>query len=176
MYVRSSKLINLPVISLQSGDAVAWIRRPVIEMTTFNILALECDSPNHPQAAILTTNDIRQLAPDCVIIDSEDELTEPDDIIRLQPFIKASYAPIDSSVVTDSGHKLGRVEDYSINLDTSQIQRLYVHPPLFHLWLGTNHTIDRSQIIDITPGRITVRDATIEQTSLRPDPIPEINS
>jgi uncharacterized protein YrrD len=175
MYVRASKLENLPVISLQSGDAVAWVRRPILEMASLSVLALECDGGSHSRTVILTATDVRQLAPDCIIIDSEEELAEPEDIIRLQPLIKANYTPIRSVVVTESGQRLGRVDDYSINLDTSQVQKLYVQPPLFRFWIATSHTIDRSQIIDITPRRITVRDATIQQAALQPDPIPEIN-
>jgi sporulation protein YlmC with PRC-barrel domain len=175
MYARASKMENLPVVSLQTGEAVAWVRQPVIDITNLAILAFQCDLAAHKLSAILTTNDIRQLAPDCLIIDSEDELAEPDDIIRLKPLIKSGYSPIDKSVVSDMGRKLGHVEDYSINLDTSHIQKLYIRPSLFRAWLGGSLTVDRTQIIDVTPHRIVVSDATIKSSVLQPDPVPEIN-
>jgi sporulation protein YlmC with PRC-barrel domain len=176
MYARASKLENLPVISLQSGEAVAWIKQPVINISTFEILAFECDSTNHNRPVILLTNDIRQLAADCVIVDSDDELAEPDDIIRLTAIIKADYTPLDKPVISDLGRKLGSVEDYTINLDTSRIQKLYVRQSLFRAWLGSSLTIDHSQIVEVTPQRIIVRDVTIRAPAIHPEPMPEINT
>jgi sporulation protein YlmC with PRC-barrel domain len=176
MYARASKLENLPVISLQSGEAVAWIKQPVINIDTFEILAFACDSVNHNRPVILLTSDIRQLAADCVIVDSDDELADPDDIIRLTAIIKADYTPLDKPVISDMGRKLGSVEDYTINLDTSRIQQLYVRQSLFRAWLGSSLTVDRNQIIDVTPQRIIIRDVTVKAPAIQPEPIPEINT
>jgi uncharacterized protein YrrD len=84
MYTLASKLEHLPVISLQTGEAVAWVRNPVIDMATFEVTALMCEAAGHKHHLVLLPADIRQLAADCIIIDNEDELTEPEEIIRLK--------------------------------------------------------------------------------------------
>jgi sporulation protein YlmC with PRC-barrel domain len=176
MYALASKIEGLPVISLQTGEAAAWTKRPVIDMTTLEIVAFLCESPRSKHPLILVSGDIRQFANDCLIIDNEEELTEPKDIIRLSSLVNAEYTPLDKPVISDTGRKLGNVEDYSVNLETSRIQKLFVRQSLLRAWLGSNLTIDRTQIIDITPKRIIVRDATLKAPIMHPEPMPEIRS
>ncbi|GAC1370667.1 MAG: hypothetical protein NVSMB39_3720 [Candidatus Saccharimonadales bacterium] len=121
------------------------------------------------------TSDIRQYAADCIIIDDEDQLTEPEDIVRLGGNPRDPYSPLKKIVVADTGRKLGIVDDYSINLETNRVQKLYVKPNFWHAWTSSSMVIDRTQIIDVTPDKITVRDATVTDTILSQDPMPEIN-
>jgi sporulation protein YlmC with PRC-barrel domain len=167
---------SLPVISLQTGEAVALTESPIIDIDGLEIMAYRCESTRSRGHVLLLARDIRQLAADCVIIDSDDELVEPEDIVRLQDIIHTSYNPIDKTVVSDTGRKLGHVEDYTINLDTNQVQKLHIRPSLFRAWLGSLLIIDRSQIIDITPKVITVRDSTIKAPVLAPETLPETPS
>jgi sporulation protein YlmC with PRC-barrel domain len=166
-------IIGQPIISLQTGRIVAWVSQPILEITTFKIVGLLCQSAANKQNLLLISGDIRQYAPDCIIIDNEDELTDPSDIVRLSSSLKNRYSPLGKPVVDESGRKLGTVEDYSINLDSNHIQKLYVRKSLIHALLGSNFIIDRTQIIDITPNRITVRDLTIPTPILSADSVPE---
>jgi sporulation protein YlmC with PRC-barrel domain len=164
---------GLPIISLQTSEAVALARSPIIDIATLEIQAFHCRGAQGHQPLLLMTRDIRQMATDCIIIDSADELADPSDIIRLQQLIEDAYSPIGKMVISDAGRKLGTVDDYSINLDTNRVQKLYVRGGILSSWLGTNLAIDRTQIIDITPQKITVREATIKSPLLPSEPIPE---
>ncbi|MDB5179083.1 MAG: hypothetical protein JWN01_1026 [Patescibacteria group bacterium] len=175
MYILASNLRNLPIISLQTGEAIGSSHRPVIDIATFEIVAFRCESARGRRPLILLSRDIRQLATDCMIIDNEEELTEPEDIIRLKGLLGTDYTPLEKAVVADTGRKLGQVEDYSINLETCRIQKLYVRGSLFRAWLGSSLIIDRTQIIDITPKRITVRDSIVKSPILPTDAIPEVS-
>jgi sporulation protein YlmC with PRC-barrel domain len=173
MYARISQLNNLPIISLQTAEAVGFTRSPILEPATLEIVAFNCGALNrsrHP--LILMTADIRQLAPDCIVIDTEEELTEPGDVVRLQPLIKKSYSPIGKSVVTDASRRLGSVEDYSINLESNRVQKLFVRQSILQAWIGTNLVIDRTQIMDVTPSQIIVRDTTVKNPLIPADPVP----
>lgn len=79
-------------------------------------------------------------------------------------------------MVSDAGRKLGTVDDYSINLESNRVQKLYVRGGMLSSWLGTNLTIDRTQIIDVTPQKITVREATIKSPIMPAEPVPESSS
>ncbi len=175
MYSLASKLDSLPIISLQTGDAVAWVKQPIIDMATLQVIAFRCETLQQKQFLVLMTRDIRQLAADCIIIDSEDELSDPGDIVRLKSFIEANFSPIDKLVITESDQKLGSVEDYTINLETNRVQKLHVRQSLLKSWLGASLSIDRAQITDVTPRRIVVRDATIKAQALRGEPLPDIH-
>lgn len=176
MYCLASQMGGLPIISLQTSEAVALARTPVIDIATLEILAFHCNGAHNKHPLLLMTADIRQMAADCIIVDSEDELTNPDDIVRLQKLIHDDFSPLGKPVVSDIGRKLGSVDDYSINLETNRIQKLYVRGGLLRSWLGTNLIVDRTQIIDITPQKITVREATIKSPIMQSEPVPETPS
>jgi sporulation protein YlmC with PRC-barrel domain len=177
MYGQASQMQSLPVISLQTGEVVAVTRLPVIDIGTLEIQAYRCESVRNKQGLILMARDIRQMAADCLIVDTEEELMEPTDIIRLQAMLQANYNPLDKAVVSDTGRKLGHVEDYSINLETNRIQKLHVRQSILRSWLGNSSlVVDRSQIIDVTPRLITVRDATVQAPVMQPEPVPETPS
>lgn len=161
MYSSASQLENLPIISLQTGETVGQIRKPIIDMSNLEIVGYVCEQGSSKRPVVMMARDIRQMAADCAIIDNEDELTEPGDIIRLKKLLDASYTPKDKSVVSDIGRKLGSVEDYTVNLESSRIQKLFVRRSILRAWMGPSLEIDRTQIIDITPKRITVRDSTV---------------
>lgn len=173
MYIMMSKIENLPIISLQTGETVALTGRPVFEVAKLEILALRCLSLSRKSRLLLLTRDIRQFAEDCIIIDTEDELAEPDDVIRLQASLKAGYTPIGKTVVSESSARLGVVEDYSVNVETALVQALHLRGSFFRSWIGGGLIIDRSQIIDITPHQFTVRDATMKSPALPAKPMPE---
>jgi sporulation protein YlmC with PRC-barrel domain len=172
MYLSFSQMRSLPVISLQTGEAVAWVRQPLLDIGTLEIMALRCEGPAR-HSLILMQRDIRQFAGDCVIVDDEDQLTDPDDIVRLKAILENSYNPLDKHVVSDTGRKLGNVEDYTVNLETKRVQKLHVRQGIFRAWLGANLVIDRTQIIDISPRQIVVRDATVTVPVMQPESMPD---
>ena len=175
MYALESSLHGQPIISLQTGQLIAQAGSPILDIATLEVAAFTCHAPGHSGPLLIMISDIRQFAADCIIIDDEDQLTDPEDIVRLGGDPRAPYSPLKKSVIADTGRKLGIVDDYSINLDTSRVQKLYVKPDFWHSWTNSSLVIDRTQIIDITPDKITVRDATVTDTLLSPDPMPEIN-
>jgi len=174
MYSLASNLKGQPIISLQTGQPVGWIDQPVLNMANLEVVAFTCRAPHRPHL-VLVARDIRQFAADCLIVDDEDELTEPGDIVRLKSNLANSYSPIGKRVLADTGRRLGSVEDYSINLESSRVQRLYVRRPLWRTWFSSSLIIDRTQIIDVTPEQIIVRDATMTESVIAPDTLPEIH-
>lgn len=173
MYALASQLGGLPIISLQTGETVAWLLQPIIDIGALEIRALRCDAPGFKHPQILMTADIRQFAADCLIVDSEDELSDPDDLVRLRDIVKSSYDPLRKQVVSDTGRKLGVVVDFSVNLESNRVQKLHIRQSLLQSWLGTTLIIDRTQIIDVTQKQITVRDSTAKSSALPTDPLPE---
>lgn len=175
MYALASNMVGLPVISLQTGDTVGWAKKPIIDIASLELKAFRCDTiARRPQ--VLLVPEVRQFAPDCLIVNNEDDLTDPEDLVRLNDMLKSSYDPLRKLVVSDGGRRLGYVEDYAINLETHRVQKLHVRQSVFQAWLGSALTVDRTQIIDITHRRITVRDATAKSTMLPNDPLPDIPS
>jgi sporulation protein YlmC with PRC-barrel domain len=175
MYVLASQLSSLPVVSLQTGETVAAVQRPLINAGNLNILAYYCLTPRQDQPLVLLVQDIREHAVDCLIIDSDEELTEASELVRLQAVLEQNFSPLGKTAVTDLGRRMGRVEDYTINLDTDRIQKLYIKQSIFRSWQGSSLIVDRTQIVDITPRQIVIRDTTTQAPILATEALPKSN-
>lgn len=175
MYSLASSLKGQPIISLQTGQIIGWLIQPILDISNLEMVAFTCRVPHRSAAQIIVARDIRQFASDCLIVDDEDALSEPEDIVRLNTNLSNPYTPVGKRVFADTGRHLGTVEDYSLNVDTSRIQRIYVRQSFLRHWFSANLIIDRTQILDVTPERITVRDSTVTDTVISPDTLPEIN-
>ncbi len=158
-------------MSLQTGQPIATVDRPVVNAANLEVMALLCRTSRRRTNVILM-RDIRQFANDCVIIDSFDDIEDAGEIVRLKEIMQRDFNPLDKLVANESGHKLGHVEDYTINLKSQMIQKLYVHQSLMKSILFNSLVIDRTQIIDISDKQFTVKDASVTKPSLAPTPVP----
>lgn len=167
----ASQLRNLPVISLQTGETVNTITQPVIEMSSLEIIALGCAATKEISDPILMVRDVRQVASDCIIIDSEDDIGSASDVVRLKEPLLAAYTPIGAKVISDMQRPIGKAEDYTLNTESLRIQKLYIRQPIWRSWMGSSLIITREQIIDVSPKQITVREATIKSKIAIPKPV-----
>ena len=173
MYILASKLQNLPIMSLQSGQAIAVAERPVVNPMNLEVMAMRCMIGKMRRGhGVVLMRDIRQFSSDCLIIDSFDEIEDPKEIVRLRDVAERNFNPIGRMVVNESGQRLGKVEDYTINLKTSMLQKLYVHQSLMKSILFNSLVIDRTQIIEVTAKQFTVRDASVTEPSLTRQAVP----
>jgi len=158
MQVFATKLNNVPIIALSSGGQIAITQRPVIDPATLKIVALACNDN-----LLLLSKDIRQYDSELILVNSEDDLIESGEVIRLQPLLATDFRLIGATVKTELGVTLGRVSDYSFDVKTLDIVQLYVKPPLLKSLISQTLVIHRRQIVEITPPLITVRDASAKQ-------------
>ncbi|HUC86877.1 MAG TPA: hypothetical protein VMR75_00925 [Candidatus Saccharimonadales bacterium] len=169
MYILANQLTDLPIMSLQTGQAIAVVKQPIVNLATLEVMAIGCNVGRlRRHQGVILMRDIRQFASDCIIIDSFDEIENPDEIVRLREVMAHNFNPIDKLVVSASGQRLGRVEDYTINLKTYMLQKLYVHQSLMKSILFNNLVVDRTQIIDVSQQRFTVKDTEVREGALAP--------
>lgn len=169
MLVLGTQLINTPVMSLQTGAELARTKTPVIDPRTLTIVAYELTGhtlDQHP--SLLRMADIRELSDIGMIIDSSDEFIGVDDVVKLKETYDLHFPLIGLSVVDDKKRKLGKVEDYSVEIGGFVIQQLTVRRPILKSLGDTELLIHRTQIIEINDTTITVKSASNEVK----DPIP----
>jgi sporulation protein YlmC with PRC-barrel domain len=167
MQVLGSALTKLKIISLQTGYPVATSGNLVINPDKLEVMAIHADQPGRQNLVVLP-QDIRQIGRDAILVDSEDELGEAEAIVRLQDVLKQGFKLTGIPVVNESAQRLGRVADFSLNLDDFKVQKLYVKQSLLKNFLTKELVINRIQITDVTPQQITVRDATVKKPLLAP--------
>ena len=154
----SGKLFNTRIYSLQTGGLIGVGVRPLINPDNLKVEGWFATSIYQAGLLILPIVEIRQISRMGIAVNDHESLTDQAELIRLQPLIKLDYQIIGKSVVTESKQKLGKVEDFALDIDSFYIDRLYVIPGGLKAFTSTRLQISRNQIIEITDRKIIVQD------------------
>lgn len=162
IFLLGSKLAGLPIVTLASGNKIAIIKTPIIDPANLEVTALLCITmAKHQQT--LACRDIREVSPQMLLVNSEDDFTDLGEVVRLEPLLTKPYHLVGATVRTEAGTKLGKVSDYTVNSQGWVVQKIFVRQSQLKGLFNGNLAIDRAQIIDVTPHHITVRDTTVTE-------------
>ena len=161
MLLTGSKMIGMPVLSLHVGSAIAKTTHAIIDPENLGVVAYELDGPiikNDPEVGdILDVKDIRDLSNDGIIVDSADRFTTRDEVIKFDKIMKLHFNLVGLKVVTQSGKKVGKISDYTLDSESMIIYQLIVQRPFVSSLIDPTLTINRSQIIEIDDFKVTIR-------------------
>ena len=158
MLILGSHMINTPIMGLQTGSQLAKTVEPLIDPANLKIVAYQVDGPlvtEHP--SLIRIADVREMSSIGMIVDSSEEFIGVDDVIKIHDLIELGFDLIGMNVIDETGHKLGKVEDYSLDSDSFVIQQLSVKRNLLKSLTDTGLLIHRSQIVEINDNNIVVR-------------------
>jgi hypothetical protein len=158
MLLSGSRLINAPVMGLQTGSELARTSREIVDPRTLEVVAYELTGPLlniHP--SLLRVMDVREFSDIGLIVDSSDEFVATDDIIKLHDIYELHFMPIGMTVVDEKHHKLGKVEGYTLETGGFLIQQLSVKRPIWKSLNDTELLIHRTQITEINDTEIVVQ-------------------
>ncbi len=154
----STSLLNKPVMSLRTGAPVATVYAPIINPNNLKIEGLYCRDRFTNKTLVLLYQDIREFITKGYVINDHDVLSEPEDLIRLADVIDIDYQLVGKPVYTASKEKVGKINDYAVEIETMFIQKLYVGQSLIKNFTGGSLSIDRSQIQEVTDKRVIIND------------------
>lgn len=161
MLLLGSRLLSTPVMSLQTGTKLAQTVRPVIDPANLRIIAYEIDGPLLAEKpSFLRTADVREYGRLGMIINSNDEIVGLEDILHLKKVHDLGFHLIGLTVIDDQGHKLGKIEDYTLETGDFVIQQLTVRRGFLKGIADTGLLIHRSQILEINNKSIVVKSPT----------------
>lgn len=147
-----------PVMSLRTGAQVATLGRAIVNPNNLKIEGFYCEAGLKRQNLILLSQDIRDIIKQGVVINDEDVLSEPDDLIRLQEVLDIDLQLMNMPVYTTDKQKVGKINDYAVEAKTMYIQKLYVGRPLIKSFGTGQLSVDRNQIIEITDRKVIIQD------------------
>lgn len=154
-------------MGLQTGTKLAIAKAPIIDPSNLKIIAYEVDGPLLAERpSFIRIADVRELSDVGMIIDSNDEFVGVKDVIALRKIYELNFSLIGLIVIDEIGHKLGKVDDYSLDTDSFIIQQLNVKHGIIKSFANTGLLIHRSQIVEINDHNIVVR-----TTAKKLDPI-----
>ena len=158
MLISSERLVNVPVMSLQTGAQLARTKDPVIDPRNLTIIAYELEGPSldtHP--SFLRMADVRELSNIGLIVDSSDEFVGLDDVIKLKEVYDFGFTLHGKPVLDDKKHRLGKVNGYAVEPGSFLIKQLSVRRPLLKSLSDTELLIDRTQIMEVSDQAITIQ-------------------
>jgi uncharacterized protein YrrD len=168
MLIIGSRLIDAPVMGLQTGGELARTSKAIIDPRTLKIVAYELTGPlldTHP--SVIRVMDVREFSDIGLIVDSSDEFVSPSDIIKLNDIYELRFTLIGMAVIDEKGRKLGKVDGYTIETGGFLIQQLSVKRPLFKSLNDTQLLIHRTQISEINNTSIIVNSEVKVQPMLQ---------
>ncbi|MDQ5963230.1 MAG: hypothetical protein QG629_312 [Patescibacteria group bacterium] len=158
MLCLSERLLNRPVMSLRTGQAIATTTQAIINPDNLKIEGFYCTDRFDKSTLVLLYQDIRDVVAQGIVVNDHDALTDPKDLVRLKHIFEIDYEVIGKRVVSTSGTRLGKVSDYAVEAETMYIQKLYVSRSILKDFAGGGLGIARDQVQEMTDKKIIVSD------------------
>lgn len=169
MLIFGDTLLNMPIMSLQTGHEIARTESAVIDPSDLTVVAYYVSGPSLDfEPALLRTADIREIGELGAIVNSSDELVEPEDLVKFKNIIELEFELEEMPVVDDHRHKLGKVIRYTLDPETFTIHQLHIRRPLFKSFSESELLINRRQIIEISPTKIVVKAPDLKSSAKVP--------
>ena len=160
MLMVGSKLLKYPVLSLHVGGEIAQTLEPIIDPDGLKIIGYTLTGPllrKDDAGDILDIRSIREFIPRGMIVDSSDEFTRRDEVIRMDKVMSLNFKLVGLKVVTEDGKNLGKITDYTVDTESFMVYQLIVHRPALKSFLDPELTINRSQITEVDDYKVTIK-------------------
>lgn len=157
MLIEGSKLLKYPILSLHTASRIAEVKSLVIDPNFLKVVAFEISAVSSNQRLFLEASSVREFSKMGMIVDSDEEFVEKDDVIKLKETIDLGFSLDNMKVVSKKKAMLGRIEDFIINTEDFQIMQLIVKRPIYKALIDPELVIGRSDIHEINDNEIIVK-------------------
>src|SRR5882757_1328820 len=108
----SGMLLNKPVMSLRTGTQIATATTPIINPNNLKIEGFYCIDKFDGGQLIMLYQDIRDIIPQGFVVDDHDNLSDPNELVRLKDLLDMRFELMGKQVQTLNKHKVGKVSDF----------------------------------------------------------------
>ena len=157
MLIEGSKLLKYPILSLHTASRIAEVKGLVIDPNFLKVVAFEISAASSRQSLFLEASSVREFSKMGMIVDSDEEFVEKDDVIKLKETIDLGFSLDNMKVISKKKAMLGRIEDFIINTEDFQIMQLVVKRPIYKALIDPELVIGRSDIHEINDSEIIVK-------------------
>lgn len=157
MLIEGSKLLKYPILSLHTASRIAEVKSLVIDPNFLKVVAFEINAVSSKQSLFLEASSVREFSKMGMIVDSDEEFVEKDDVIKLKETIDLGFSLDNMKVISKKKAMLGRIEDFIINTEDFQIMQLIVKRPIYKALIDPELVIGRSDIHEINDSEIIVK-------------------
>ena len=127
MFIEAKKIIGLPIAAVDVESKIGEITQLLIEPENGSLLGFLIKSDGFFSAQkVLSAVDIREWDPNGLVTESIENLVDPNEIVRIKEVLDKNIILIGMSAKTESGKRLGVVEDLLIDTDTNSVAKYYL--------------------------------------------------
>lgn len=154
--------LHMPILSIRGGRRISMTVDPILDPHKMKVLGFYAEDRASGVDKILLLEDIREFSSAGLIVDSEESLVEPSDLVRLEEILDLNFHLLEKRVVTESGKKIGSVENYAMDDTSFRIEKIYARPTAMKALSTNDFIISRRQIAGVTNSQVIVKDAVVK--------------
>lgn len=154
MLYLSTKLYEIPLLSVRSGGRIGTVLGPIINPHNLHIDGFYCILGNTKETIVLLDIYIRDITARGIIIDDHENLSTPEELVRLQPILKLRYELHDKLAIVNK-KKIGKITDFAVDDASWFIQKLYVQPRIWNSLGQERLTFDRLSVVEVTDSAVS---------------------
>jgi sporulation protein YlmC with PRC-barrel domain len=157
----ASNLIGASVFVFQERYSVGKVIKVVVNEHNLNIELLEVDIPKSQKHYILT-KDIKSTLDSLVIVESLQDLSESEDLIRQEELIKTGFSLIGAKIKTQEGKYIGKVKDFTIDYNSLKTLKLHATASLRRRILNERYIIDIKDVIEVKNKAVIIKNTKLK--------------
>ncbi|MHB8126040.1 MAG: PRC-barrel domain-containing protein [Desulfitobacteriaceae bacterium] len=123
----SRKFLSLPIISLQEGQHIGYVKSLIFNPATKSLAAIVVDPKGlFKDQRIIPYNKVVSVGEDAITIDKGAHVEKSTNIPEILDLLKEKLNIIGTKVVTESGKTLGVAEEYYINPENGKMTHVEI--------------------------------------------------
>lgn len=151
-------LIGSEVLLSQERAQVGPVSDVIIDPLDGAFLGISVLDSVEKVKKVIPAIEIKGIGSGFVLVRDFKSLTEIEDVVRIKKALETQIKILGSKVETESGQKIGKVENATINLKMLALEKLYVNPPLSISFLAKQLIIPSAKIVEIQKKKIIISD------------------
>lgn len=152
-----SKLINLEIASFQDWAKIGTATEYLLNKEKLKIDIVRVKKKNDKNNYYLTANDIRSVNEKLLIVDSAQDLSTKEDLVRYKGVITDNIILLGSKVIDEDGKKIGNVKDYTIDYNSLEIIKIHIKTNWLNRLINERLIVDKRDVKNVTKNTITIR-------------------
>jgi len=153
----AKSFLNIPIVSLYNTSKIGSLLDFIVDPEQGKAVGIVGEKSGifKKRVKVISVVDIRELSKEAIVVDNEDVLVSPNEIVKIDSILKQGIKIFNNKVVTEAGKFLGRVSDFLID-DLFYLVKILVNPSLTNIFT-TQLIISRDSILAVTKDEIIVK-------------------
>lgn len=170
----ATDLIGSDILAYEERVRIGKVEEIIIDPLSGNLLGLSSIIRN--KKVVIPINEIRSFGPSFILTNGIDSISGPEEVIRIKEALSFGAKIINEKVETESSQKLGRATNYTIDINSLRLDKIYVTVGTGLKFLSSDLIIPNKNIVEIQKKKIIVTDlyAKAKKPAVNMSPSPVI--